>query len=274
MDSPNRDQLDYWNDRAGETWVKMQPLLDRQIGPLGLFAMDALGIAPGQHVLDIGCGCGDTTLELARRVGPRGAVLGVDLSLPMLEVALDRAAGVTQAGFRQADAQVATFNTKFDAAFSRFGVMFFADPVAAFRNIHAALQPGSRLGFVCWRRPDENPWMMVPLQAALPHLPPQAPSDPLAPGPFAFADKARVEAILRAAGFSRIEITPHDQAIGGLALADAVTLAVRVGPLGRALAEAPEQRDIVTGAVRHALESHMSQDKVWLASATWSVVAA
>jgi SAM-dependent methyltransferase len=274
MDLPNRDQADYWNDRAGETWAKMQPLLDRQIGPLGLFAMDALGIVPGQHILDIGCGCGDTTLELARRVGPRGAVLGVDLSMPMLEVALDRAAGVTQAGFRQADAQVTPFAEKFDAAFSRFGVMFFADPVAAFRNIRAALKPAGRLGFVCWRRPDENPWMMVPLEAASPHLPPQPPSDPLAPGPFAFADRARLDGILRDAGFSRIDITPHDQAIGGLALDDAVTLALRVGPLGRALAEAPEQRDVVTEKVRDALAKHMSQDAVWLASATWAVIAA
>jgi SAM-dependent methyltransferase len=275
VETANADQVAYWNEQAGLTWAELQPLLDAQIAPLGLRALDALAPRPGERVLDIGCGCGDTTLEIARRVAPNGEVLGLDISAPMLEVALDRAAasGVTAAGFRQADAQTARFDTQFDAAFSRFGVMFFADPVAAFSNIRAALRPGGRLAFVCWRKPSENPWMMVPLEAALRFVPPPPPMDFSEPGPFAFADAARVRSILLAAGFADIVTTPFDIAIGGFALEQALEVALRVGPLGKLLREAPDQRPNVVGAVREALAAHETSHGVLLASATWIVTA-
>jgi SAM-dependent methyltransferase len=193
----------------------------------------------------------------------------------MLEVAVERAAadGVSVAGFRRADAQTATFDTRFDAAFSRFGVMFFADPIAAFTNIRGALRSGGRLGFVCWRKPSENPWMMVPMEAALRFVPPPAPMDPNEPGPFAFADAGRVRSILLAAGFSDIVTTPLDMAIGGLRLEKALHLALRVGPLGKMLREAPELHGSVVDAVREALAAHDTERGVWLASATWIVTA-
>jgi len=196
--SSNAAQIEYWNAIAGETWAQFQESLDRQIEPLGLAAMDVLGPGEGEHIIDIGCGCGQTSLTLAARVGPTGSVVGVDISKPMLDVALRRPRPATlQVTFRKLDAQTGDLGSgRFDAAFSRFGVMFFGDPVAAFANIRASLKLGCRLAFVCWRPLSENLWMQAPLQAALPFIPPVAPSGPTAPGPFAFADAGRVRSML------------------------------------------------------------------------------
>ena len=273
----NADQIDYWNATAGETWVALNARLDRMIEPLGQAAMASLAPAPGERVIDIGCGCGQTTRELAARVGETGRVLGVDVSAPMLAVARDRAgrAGLTQASFLQADAQTHAFEPGgADAVFSRFGVMFFADPVAAFANIRAALAPRGRLAFLCWRAVSENPMMALPFAAALPHLP-EAPSapDPLAPGPFAFADGVRLCGILENAGFHDIVIAPHDQPISSGDLDESVDTALRVGPLGAILRERPDLAGAVVEAVRAALAPFVTDAGVRLDSATWIVTA-
>jgi SAM-dependent methyltransferase len=267
----NTAQFDYWNEQAGRTWAALQVQLDQQIAPLGRRGLEVLRPAPGERVLDIGCGCGDTSLDLAQRVGPAGAVVGLDLSAPMLDVAQRRAAGMTHLRFVQADAQTASFPEPFDAAFSRFGVMFFAEPVAAFANIAACLRPGGRLAFVCWRAAAENPWMTVPLQAALRHVPPPPPDDPEAPGPFAFASATRLRTVLESAGFENIEISPCDLKIGGFDLETAVELAQRVGPLGKLLRETPEQTGNVAASVREALAAFVTADGVLLQSGTWIV---
>ena len=187
----NTAQIEYWNSSAGETWAQFQESLDRQVEPLGLAAIDVLKPREGQHIIDIGCGCGQTTLSLASRVGVTGSVMGVDISKPMLEVALHRPrpAPNLPVTFKRLDAQTDDLgHSLFDAAFSRFGVMFFSEPATAFANIRTSLKPGGRLVFVCWRALSENPWMEVPLQAALPFLQPVEAPDPTAPGPFAFAD--------------------------------------------------------------------------------------
>ena len=269
----NTAQFDYWNNQAGRTWAALQQQLDQQIAPLGLAAMRALAPQPGQRVLDIGCGCGDTTLELARRVAPGGSVLGLDISAPMLAVARERAARQPGIEFLQADAQTAQFESKFNAAFSRFGVMFFGDPAIAFATIATALHPGSKLTFVCWRTPTENIWMSVPFLAAQSLLPVLPADDPEAPGPFAFANPDRVRSILHDAGYANITITPHDEPIGGFDLETATHLALRVGPLGRLLREAPEQTDNVQAAVREALQRYDSAEGIWMKSATWIVQA-
>jgi SAM-dependent methyltransferase len=212
--SSNAAQIEYWNTIAGETWAKFQELLDRQIQPLGLAAIDALKPAEGEHILDIGCGCGRSSLALAARVAPTGSVVGVDLSKPMLEVARSRPRPAPSLRV-ELNAQTGDIGRGvFDEAFSRFGVMFFSDPAAAFANIRASLKPGGRLAFVCWRSLGENPWMQAPLQAALPLIPPVTPPDPTAPGPFAFGDANRVRSILTSAGFVSVTINPFDARIG------------------------------------------------------------
>jgi len=275
-DNPNAAQIDYWNATAGETWSTMHDQLDRQIAPLGLEAMRRLLPQPGEQILDIGCGCGQTTVALAERVGRAGAVMGVDISRPMLEVARERPLPpeAAQPTFREADAQSDDLGESvFDAAFSRFGVMFFSDPVAAFTNIRAALKPSGRLVFVCWRPYPENLWMRIPMEAAQPLLAPAAPADPTAPGPFAFADPERVRSILGQAGFTAVTIERHDTRIGGGDIDQTVALAFRVGPLGRALQETPDRLPEVAKAVKAAITPFDTPRGVLMPAAVWIVQA-
>jgi SAM-dependent methyltransferase len=274
----NLDQVAHWNASAGGAWAALSDRLDRMVGPLGEIAMDALALVGGEHVVDIGCGCGQTTIELGRRIGEWGEVVGVDVSVPMLEVAKARAdrAGIANVRFLESDAQTHRFEaSSANAVFSRFGVMFFSDPVAAFANIRHALAPGGRLAFVCWRAMSENPLMTAPMLAAAPHLPepPAPPGDPFAPGPFAFADRDRVFGILSHAGFADIEITPHDQPLTTGDVEQTVEVSMRIGPLGRLLAERPDLRARVVDAIREAVTPLATADGVFFDSATWIVTA-
>jgi SAM-dependent methyltransferase len=282
VDEANREQRTYWNEQAGAVWVANQARLDEQIRPHGELALAALAPSPGERVLDLGCGCGETTLSLAKRVGSQGFVLGVDLSEPMLARARERAtaAGLGVLEFVAADAQTAVLGeARFDAAFSRFGVMFFAEPEAAFANVRRALVPNGRLAFVCWRPAAENEWVRVPMQAAAPFFPsPPAPPPPDAPGPFSFGDAGRVRRVLEAAGFDAIGIEPVDlvMAPGGGSLDEAAELVLDVGPLAHALREmgaGPELRARVRDAVRKAYEPHLRAGRVELGSAVWVVSA-
>ena len=273
-DAPNAQQADYWNAAAGPTWAELQEPLDRQLAPLGKAAMGALKPHAGEHILDIGCGAGDTSLDLALAVAPGGQVTGVDISSTLLKVARRRGEGVAGVSFVEADAQTWPFTTgSFDAVFSRFGVMFFADPAAAFRNIFRALKPGGRMAFICWRSPADNPIMTLPMAAAAAFLTPPPPPEPGAQGPFAFADPKRVRGILTEAGFTDIRIAPHDEKVGGGDLATVVGIALKIGPLGALLREVPDKRETVIAAVRQALAAHDGPDGVKLDSGTWIVTA-
>lgn len=274
-EAPNAGQIAYWNEVAGSTWVEAQDPLDRQLAPLGAAAMAALRPAAGERILDVGCGAGATSLALAQAVGPQGSVIGLDISAPLLAQARRRAGEAANLAFLEADAQSYPFEAgSFDAVFSRFGVMFFADPAAAFANLRRALKPGGRLAFVCWRRPDDNPIMTLPMQAALPLLPePPAPPPPGAPGPFAFADPDRVCEVLAAGGFHDIAVAPHDDRVGGGDLDTVTALAFKVGPLGALLRETPQLRPKVEAAVREALAAHDTPDGVKLRAGVWIVTA-
>lgn len=272
----NPDQIAYWNDVHGKTWTEMSDLLDQELQGLGEAAMAALDPKPGERLVDIGCGCGQTTLALASRVGPAGAVTGVDISQPMLSEARRRAeaAGVAQVEFVEADAQTYPFPAGgLDAAFSRFGVMFFADPPAAFGNIRKGLKPGGRLAFVCWRPFAENEWMLAPLTAALRHLPPPVPPQPGAPGPFAFADPERVRGILGQAGFAQIAIDPLDMPLGGFGLEDSLKMALRIGPLAALLREHPDAAPKAVEDIRATLAARAVDGRIWLDGAVWIVTA-
>jgi SAM-dependent methyltransferase len=269
----NADQIDFWNGPAGETWVALQERLDRQLDPLGRAALAALAPRGGEHLLDVGCGTGQTTVQLGDAVGQSGRVVGVDVSEPLLAAARGRNRSA-QVSFLHADAQTHAFDHPFDAIYSRFGVMFFSDPVAAFANLRRALKPGGRLAFVCWRAEAENPVMTVPMAAAARSLPPIAPPpDPHAPGPFAFADGARLARILQAAGFRNLDVSPHDEPIGGNDRQATLELALCLGPLGRFLREHPDLRAGVADAVRDAIEPFIVDGIARLPSATWIVKA-
>lgn len=274
---PNADQIAYWNESVGEKWARNQERLDSILVPVNERLLAFARIAPGERVLDIGCGCGATSRAAALRAGVKGSVVGIDVSAPMLARAraLDGGPNLT---YLLADAATYSFSgPAFDLALSRFGVMFFADPVAAFVNIRRALKPGGRLAFICWQELRANPWVAVPLAAALTRLPAPEPGDPHAPGPFAFAERGRIEQILGKAGFSSVEIRSEAftllQSRGGpSALDDALALATEIGPASRLLSEAsPEDRAAAIAAIRAALEPYVTPQGVALGGQCWLV---
>jgi SAM-dependent methyltransferase len=275
---PNAEQIRYWNEIAGPRWVRQNARLDLMIGELGNAAIDRAAPALGEDVVDVGCGCGSTSIELGRRVGDSGTVLGVDISGPMLEVARQRS-GAAHVRFANADAQTHAFPPESaDLVFSRFGVMFFADPTAAFRNLGGALRPRGRLAFLCWQVLAKNPWMTVPLGAlaSVVALPPPPPAD--APGPFSFASSERVTDILANAGFTAIAFEPLAQQIWiggkGATLDESAEFALQLGPAGAAFRDAPpEQQGCIADTVRDALAPYSTGAGVPMDALAWIVTA-
>jgi SAM-dependent methyltransferase len=283
MDAPtghdqNADQIAYWNGPGGQKWADRQQEQVALLAPVADILIDRAAPAVGERVIDVGCGSGDTTMAFARKVGPTGYALGVDISGPMLERARQSTPAGLPVDFVLADATIHPFQPAgFDLLASRFGVMFFADPVLSFANMRKALKPSGRLAFACWREPRENPWAMVPLQAVYlhaPKLPPQGPEDP---GPFAFASEERVNRILGEAGFTAINMEPCNLAIDvaiGKGLEAAVRGAFEIGPASRALQGQPDEvRAAATVSVREALKPYVNGDTVALPGAIWIVTA-
>lgn len=269
----NDEQIACWNGPAGDQWVELQDSMDLTLRPLGEAAMDALDLRPGHRVLDVGCGCGATALALAERVGPEGRVVGVDVSQQMLARAQQRAAGRPIELILGDAAQLPL--PEVDRLFSRFGAMFFADPVAAFTHLRKALCEDGRLSFVCWRSPSDNEWFRLPMEALSRVLGPPEPADPLAPGPFAFADRDRTSRILADAGFQDVAIEPLDRPVRWTATGDEAELRdklVRIGPAARRLVEVePELRERGIEAIVQALRPQISPDGWWANAAAWLV---
>ncbi|HUO91625.1 MAG TPA: class I SAM-dependent methyltransferase [Rhizomicrobium sp.] len=270
----NQDQIEYWNGRAGQNWAAQQDYTDRILGHITEAFLAFAAPKAGERVLDIGCGCGTTTFTFAQCVGRDGSVAGIDISGPMLSVAQARAqASQADIPFIEADASTYDFQPVFDLVASRFGVMFFAEPVGAFANIRKALAPNGRLAFVCWRAMQDNGWAMTPIAAARPLLPPQEPIDPNAPGPFAFADKDRLRDILEKAGFRHIHIEKFDGHMDMAAtVEEAAAKTMTIGPLSRATAEVDEAtRTKIRDAVMGALKSYATPEGVRAPVACWLV---
>jgi SAM-dependent methyltransferase len=280
MTHPNVEQTQAWNGDEGRFFIAERLRHERMRQPLTERLFSAAAIAPDDTVLDIGCGCGDTT-RAAARAASRGRALGVDLSEPMLSEARRVAAadGLTNASFRQADAQTCAFNTAYDVVISSLGVMFFDDPAAAFANIAAALRPGGRLAFLCWREARRNQFFALPYAAIAAHLtPPAAPPEPAAadaPGPFSLADPDRVRDLLRDAGFGHVALTDVQERVRlGADVADVIAY-YRAMPMARdALAGADTATtNAVLAALITALRPHHTTNGVLLGASAWLVTA-
>lgn len=266
------EQAAWWNGPGGQGWLAAYERIDRSLQPFGAALIEAAAAQPGERVIDIGCGTGGTTAVLARQVATAGEVLGIDISEPL--VAAARARAVAGATFVVGDAATHAFALQAsDLLFSRFGVMFFGDPVAAFANLRRAVRPDGRLVFLCWRTVRENPWGHVPARAAAPFLPPLPRPGPEEPGQYSFGDRARVERILASAGFREPTFEPLDRPVWmGPSVAEIVAGAARFGPMARAFAEAePAAAERARGAIAAALAPHVRDDGVWLPGACWLV---
>jgi SAM-dependent methyltransferase len=269
----NEEQTALWNGAAGHAWVDEQELLDRILRPFGDLLVDAAAAASPGTVLDVGCGTGSTTLAVARRLGASARCVGVDISEPMIAAARARAEReATPATFTCADAQAYPFEPgSFDLILSRFGVMFFGDPVRAFANLRRAAADNARLRFVAWRSAAENPFMTTAERAAAPLLPDLPPRRPDAPGQFAFANGDRVRAILNESGWAGIDIRPIDVDCT-LPEKDLTRYVTRLGPVGMILQEADDQlRARVVGTVRAAFDPYVHGNEVRFTAACWMV---
>jgi len=275
----NAAQLEFWNGPTGQRWERLQRPIEAYLRPFAEATIKVLAPKPGERVVDVGCGAGDTTLMLADRVQAHGFVLGVDISHLLLQRATARAAITPEYPVRFAEADAAAYpfaRASFDALFSRFGVMFFADPAAAFAHMRRALKPGGRLAFCCWRDRRENPWATLPVAAARRHLQelPPAPG-PEEPGPFAFADSARIQRILTTAGYTGIVCERFDPMLTyGADAPSAAEFLTQMGPIGSVLQDHPEAlRAAVAGTLAEALAPHRDASGVRLSAATWIVTA-
>jgi SAM-dependent methyltransferase len=272
MTSANQPQIDLWDGRVGAKWAAMHEALDTMFAPAAEILAARAAPAAGLRVLDVGCGNGD----LCARLLAQGAeTTGIDVSQAMLAVAASRTRG--KAALVRADIADWRAPAPFDLAVSQFGLMFFADPIAAFAAIAANLRPHARLVFTCWRSWAENDWAAIPMAAIEDLLPPSAPPDPKGPGPFSLASPAHVEKTLAAAGFAEISMRPFDFAVcfaasGGVAAA--VDLALQIGPASSALAGTDKTvRAAAAEQLRAALGSREKDGAVALGGAIWLVEA-
>ena len=278
MSEVNKNQRDFWSGKGGDIWVKRQNAMDTMLSPLGEAALNKLNLNEGENVLDIGCGCGHTTLNIAKRISPDGQVTGLDISEPMLKRAKESAneMSISNASFNCVDVQTDDMGEEvYSAAFSRFGVMFFEDPVAAFCNINKSLITGASLSFVCWQSPALNPWQSLFIEAVkkyvdLPSPPPRSPS------PFAFMESEYVSSILEESNFQNIMIEGHEAEVNmfsGRSLSDSVKDYISINPVvSGMLKDSTEQEktEIINSAIE-AFSPYYSVKGLMFPSATWLV---
>ena len=274
----NAEQIAFWNGAAARRWLDLDSKQDVVFAPITEALLARVRLVAGERVLDVGCGGGGTTIEIARRVAPTGRAVGLDVSRPMLDAARRRAPPELPIEFILADAAAHVFApASFDVLASRFGVMFFVDPVGAFVNLRGALRRGGRVVFACWRAAKLNAWQMTPLKAALRHIPRLPELGPEDPSPFSFADENRVRRILNDAGFAHIELEAIDLEIdiaAGQGFESAMATAQSIGAASRALEGRPEpERAAAVAEIRGALAPYQRGRSVPLGAAIWIVEA-
>ena len=273
IQSRSDEQSKLWNGSAGCAWVEAQAMLDRTLQPFEDLLVQAVSASGARRVLDVGCGTGSTTRAIARVLGATGRSAGIDISEQMIDAARmlterDR----TSAEFICADAQTHAFApASFDLIMSRFGTMFFTDPVAAFANLRRAGAQGATLCSIVWRSPEENPFMTTAERAAAPLLPNLQPRRADAAGQFGLADARRMRAILEESGWTAIDIRPIDVTCT-LPESELTSYGTRFGPVGVALREAdPHTRAQVAKAVRSAFDPYVQGDEVRFTASCWLV---
>lgn len=272
MSGDNAEQIEFWNGSTATNWVASEARMDELLAPLSQHVIEQAAVQPGEAVLDIGCGCGGTSVAIAGIAGSGARVLGIDVSAPMLARAMERSLDNAGLAFVEADAALYAFEPEFDLLFSRFGVMFFADPVATFANLRGALKPSGRLCFICWQAMTENPWLAAPMAAASQYLPAAEAPDPRAPGPFSFADPEYLSQVLTEAGFSDVAVDAYPvQMQVGTNLDEAMQFYTQVGPLSGVLATLePADREGAIAAVAETLAaSTSSSGAVTLPGGCW-----
>jgi SAM-dependent methyltransferase len=271
--------IEYWNGLAGARWVHEQARLDEMLRPFGDAALVAARVTPGEAVLDLGCGCGHTSLALATLVGSQGRVVGIDVSAPMLERAKERGAGCSNLSFIEGDASCEPLESgTFDLLFSRFGVMFFADAASAFTHLRGALRPHGRTAFSCWQPLTANPWAVVPFEAVAQALGGPEPQTDDTSGPFSFGDAALVRRILADAGFRDVNLRSFEATTvfgASGSIDDAVNKIARLGPVARLLVD---RNDLSVAraheAIRAVLPPYKSpQGAIRFPAAAWIVTA-
>ena len=280
MSDANKDQKDFWSGKGGDVWVKRQQAMDTMLNPLGEAALKKLELNEDSNVLDIGCGCGNTTLSIAEKIKPSGRVTGLDISKPMLQRAIESAQNrsLENISFQCLDVQTEDFGVNtFNAAFSRFGVMFFEDPVAAFRNINKSLLSRSPLSFICWQSPIQNPWQSLFVQEVkkfidLPSPPPRS------PGPFAFMESDYVNSILENSNFENVEIVGYEAEVNmfsGRSLSDAVQDYTSINPVVTEMLKdsTVELKERILNSVIEVFSPYFSEKGLIFSSATWIVTA-
>ena len=280
MSEVNKNQKDFWSGKGGDIWVERQNAMDTMLSPLGEAALNKLNFNEEENVLDIGCGCGHTTLNIAKRIGPSGNVTGLDISEPMLKRAKESAfeMSITNTFFKCVDVQTEDLGDQiYSAAFSRFGVMFFEDSVAAFKNINKSLISGGYLSFVCWQSPAANPWQSLFIQEVKKFLNLPSPP-PRSPGPFAFMESEYVSSILEESKFQDITIEGHEAEVNmfsGRSLSDSVKDYISINPVvTQMLKESSENQiaEIINSGVK-AFSPYYSEKGLIFPSATWLVSA-
>ncbi len=278
----NQEATDAWSGPLFERFVRFRPIVADGLGAHGEVAMAAHPPSPGSRVLDIGCGFGDTTRRLAELVGADGEAVGIDVSGPFVDLAREEAAaaGVANVEYRVGDVQIADLGEPYDYVFSRMGVMFFAGPVQALRNIRAAMRPGGRVTFCVWRRKLDNSWVWEAEQVVDKYLehPEESDQPTCGPGPFSMADADTVTEQLRIAGFEAIELRRSDLPLTmGTSLDEAVDLTMAIGPAGEVLRlwgdRAEEIRPTIAAEIRAALEQYETDDGVIAPSSVWVISA-
>ncbi|MBA1145628.1 methyltransferase domain-containing protein [Ectothiorhodospiraceae bacterium WFHF3C12] len=281
MEAASSPYVAFWNDMLAEKFERFRGILTKGMSHHSRVPLDELSLPAGARVLDVGCGWGDTAIELARMVGPEGYVLGVDCVDRFLDKGRRDAmtAGLDNVEFLAADVETYPFAGGHDLCYSRFGMMFFGNPMAAMRNIAAALRPGGELLFSVWRPIDDNPWLRVGKEVVLDFVP--APGEDVrhcGPGPFSMSDPGLVREQLQRAGLEPMEFRRLDgPVIVGHSVDEAVEFQLALGPAGEAFREAGElaerRRGEIEQALRHALAPYQQDGRVVMPSSSWSITA-